>query len=291
MNVLITGGFGFIGSKIADKVRNEGHEVTIFDINTRDGMVNGIWHIKGDIFDSKHVSEILKDCDCVIHMVGLPNARKAQKRPQLSYDLNVRSTQAILEAMRETEVGKFILPSSAAIYGRTEKSPVIEETPPNPANTYAYHKWIAEEICRCYALNYDIESTILRLFNVYGKEGTGIINILVERASNDEPVVLFGEDQLRDFIHIADIAGAFSKVIECQKCANQTINIGTGVGRSIKDIVELVRERFPSMRLERKEFAGELYDSVADISRLKSLIGFKPDDSLDVMKRTISEMI
>ena len=87
VKVLVTGGTGFIGSRIAKKVRDEGHEVTIFDINTRDGIINGIQHIKGDIFDSKHISEVLKDLDYVIHMIGLPNARKAQERPQLSYDL------------------------------------------------------------------------------------------------------------------------------------------------------------------------------------------------------------
>jgi UDP-glucose 4-epimerase len=291
LKVLVTGGSGFIGSRIAETAKRMDHEVEIFDINTKDRLINGIRNIKGDIFDTKHVSEVLKECNYVIHMVGLPNARKAQERPQLSYDLNVRSTQAILEAMRESEVENIILPSSAAIYGKTEKDVVNEDTPSNPTNIYAYHKWIAEEICRSYSQNFLIKSTILRLFNVYGKEGTGIINVLAEKALKNEPIVLYGENQLRDFIHIDDVAKAFSEILKCKECANETINIGTGVGRSINDIVELVKTYFPDMKTEKQEFKGELYDSIADIAKLKKLTGFEPDSGIDIMKKTIEEMI
>ncbi len=291
LKVLVTGGTGFIGSKIAGAVRDNGHSVIIFDVNTQDKIEGEIRHIKGDIFDTKHVLEVLQEVNSVIHMVGLPNARKAQERPQLSYDLNVRSTQAILEAMRETEVKNFILPSSAAIYGETEQDYVNEDTPSNPTNIYAHHKWIAEEICRSYSYNYDIGSTILRLFNVYGKEGTGIINILVEKAKRKETILLFGEEQLRDFIHIDYVAQGFSEVLECEKCVNETINLGTGMGRSIKDIVELVKEHFPNIKTEKKEFTGGLYNSIADITKLKELTGFEPDGSLNIINKTIMEMI
>lgn len=291
MKVLVTGGSGFIGSKIAKAIKDSGNEVIIFDINTRDGIYNGIKYVEGNIFDSKHISETLADCNYVIHMVGLPNARKAQERPQLSYDLNVRSAQAILETMRETDVDHFIIPSSAAIYGKTDIDVVDETIPPKPANTYAYHKWISEEICRCYSQNYGIKTTILRLFNVYGKEGTGIINILVEKAQRKEKITLYGEEQLRDFMHIDDIAKTFSEVLNQKECVNETINVGTGVGRSINEIVKLVGEYFPDIQTERKEFKGELYDSVADITKLKKLTGFEPDSSLERIKKTIEEMI
>lgn len=292
MKILVTGGCGFIGSKIKEEINSQGHEVIVFDINTRDGSRDGIQYIKGDIFDSKHTQEVLNGCDFVIHMVGLPIARKAQQRPQFSYELNVRSVQAILETMRELDIGKFILPSSAAIYGKTNvEGGITENTPSNPSNTYAYHKWIAEEICRCYMTNYGIKSTILRPFNVYGSEGTGIINILVEKASKNEPIVLYGENQLRDFIHINDVAKAFAEILKCKDCANQTINVGTGVGRSINDIVELVKTYFPDMKTEKQEFKGELYDSIANITKLKELTGFEPNKNVDIMKSTIEEMI
>lgn len=291
MRVLVTGGTGFIGSKIVEEMNNHGYEVIVFDINTKDGTRNNVLHIKGDIFDTKHVLEVLNKCDAVIHMVGLPIAWKAQERPQLSYDLNVRSVQAILEAMRETEVKKIILPSSAAIYGQTDTDYVDESSPPNPTNTYAYHKWISEEICRCYSLNYGIRSTILRLFNVYGSEGTGIINILVEKAQKNETIMLFGENQLRDFINLYDVAKVIIKVLECEECSNQTINVGTGVGRSIGDIVGLFHNYFPDIKLERKEFTGRLYNSIANITRLKELTGYLPDGSIEILKKTIEEMI
>jgi UDP-glucose 4-epimerase len=292
MRVIVTGGSGFIGSKIVQKICGQDHEVIVFDINTKDGIRDGVEYIKGDIFDSKHVQEVINGSECVIHMVGLPNARKAQERPQFSYDLNIRSVQSILETMRESEINTFILPSSAVVYGKTEiEGGIPENTEPNLVNTYAYHKWIAEGICRCYSINYGIKSTIIRPFNVYGGEGTGIINILVEKAKKNDTIELYGEEQLRDFIHIDDVATAFLKVLDCDSCINQTINVGTGVGRSIKDIVELVKEYFPNLKSEKKEFKGELYNSIADISRLKELTGFEPNSSIKVLKDTIEEMI
>ena len=241
MRILITGGGGFIGSKIADNIGNQGHDVIVFDITAKNGISGGVEHIKGDIFDTKHTLEVLDKCDFVIHMVGLPSARKAHEKPQFSFELNVNSVQAILETMRKANVKNFILPSSAAVYGNvSERKGIAENTIPKPMNTYAYHKWIAEEVCKCYMRNYGLKPTILRLFNVYGKQGTGLINILVEKASRSEPIAIFGESQLRDFIHIDDVAMVFSEILGCGNCANQIINVGTGVGRSIKDIVELV---------------------------------------------------
>jgi nucleoside-diphosphate-sugar epimerase len=138
---------------------------------------------------------------------------------------------------------------------------------------------------------YGIKSTVLRLFNVYGRGGTGIINIFVNRGLKGEPISLYGEEQLRDFIHVDDVAETFNKIMSSKKCFNETINVGTGVGRSIRDIAEIVREYLPDMDIERKDFEGELYDSVADISKLKELIDFEPDGSVERIKRTIEEMI
>jgi UDP-glucose 4-epimerase len=289
---LITGGKGFIGSKIIDILIKIGHEIIVYDLVCKNEGQGDIKYVKGDIFDCDCLSDSLKGCDLVIHMIGQPNARLAQENPQHSYDLNVASVQTVLDSMRISNVNKIILPSSAAIYGNvTGEGSISEDTPANPQNTYAYHKWIAEEICRCYSQNYDIKSIILRLFNVYGPHGSGIINILIEKAKNNETLLLYGEDQLRDFIHLDDVALVFSKVIDYEDCANQTINVGTGVGRSVKEIVELVKESYPEIQIERKEFKGRPYDSFADISKLKHLLGFEPDGSTDILKKTISEMI
>ena len=292
MKILITGGNGFIGSKIIDVLNDLDHEMIVYDIDAENQIQGAVKYVKGDIFDIEYLSESLKECDLVIHMIGQPNAHKAQKFPQTSYDLNVSSVQTVLESMRRTNINKLILPSSAAVYGTVTGSGCIsEDTKPNPVNIYAFHKWIAEEICRGYTRYYGMNSIILRLFNVYGAQGTGIINILTEKAKKNETIVLYGEQQLRDFIHVEDVALVFAKVMECEKCKNQTINVGTGVGRSINEIVELVQEYFSDISIERKEFTGEVYNSFADINKLKHLVGFNPDDSINRLKKTIQEMI
>jgi UDP-glucose 4-epimerase len=289
---LITGGKGFIGSKIIDLLIKLGHEIIVYDLVCNNEGQGEIKYVKGDIFDGECLSGSLKGCDLIIHMIGQPNARLAQENPQHSYDLNVASVQTVLDSMRRSNVNKIILPSSAAIYGAISgEVGISEDTPANPQNTYAYHKWIGEEICRSYSQNYDIKSVILRLFNVYGPNGSGIINILIKKAKDNEPLLLYGEDQLRDFIHIDDVAFVFSKIIDCEDCANQTINVGTGVGRSVNEIVDLVKEFFPDIQIERKDFKGRPYDSFADISKLKGILGLTPDGSIERLKRTIKEMI
>ena len=290
MRVLITGGAGFIGSAIALALVEKNHEVVIYDIGTWDTRLDNIEYVKGDIFNAAHLSSVLKRCDGVIHMVGLPDARIAQERPQMSFDLNIRSLQVLFETARDNGIMKFILPSSAAIYGVAEQSPVTEETMPQLTNSYAYHKYIAEKLAEAYSVNYNAHITILRLFNVYGMKGAGILNILVEKASKGEPVRLYGEKQKRDFIHVSDVADAFAGVVELDRKFD-VYNVGTGMGRSIEDIVYLVREYFPSFSPQHREYEGVFYDSVADIAKIRNATGFDPDGSDSKLREVIEKQV
>lgn len=278
MKVLVTGGAGFIGSKVAQKIARQGHNVIIYDVGVWDNKEDRIEYVKGDIFDVSNLTPIVNNCDAIIHMIGLADARTAQEHPQLSFDLNVRSLQTILECMRGNREARLIVPSSAAIYGAVKKSPVTEDTVPNLGGVYPYHKYVAEKIAESYSYSYGIHVTVLRLFNVYGSHGQGILNILLNKAIKGEAVTLFGEKQKRDFIHINEVADVFSKVIETNG-GFQVYNVGTGIGRSIEDLVNIVKEFFPSLKVEFGESKGQLYDSVADISKLRQAIGFDPDPS------------
>lgn len=288
MRVLITGGAGFIGSTIALALAEQNYEVVIYDIGTWDTKLDNLEYINGDVFNAAHLTNVLKRCDSVIHMVGLPDARIAQVRPQRSFDLNVRSLQVLLEAAREKGVMKLILPSSAAIYGAVDQSPVTEETIPKPTSIYAYHKYIAEKLAEAYSLNYGVRVTILRLFNVYGIKGGGILNILVEKASKGEPVKLYGEKQKRDFIHISAVADAFARALRLDH-KFEVYNVGTGVGRSIEDIVNLVKDYSPNLSVEHCAYKGVLYDSVADITKIRVATGFNPDGSDNKLREVIQE--
>ena len=291
--VLVTGGTGFIGSVIVSRLIERGHEVVVYDIAAWDETADNIEYIKGDIFDAKHLGEVLSSCDSIIHMVGLADARIAQDHPQLSFDLNVRSIQILFEVIRDNNINipNVILPSSASIYGVVDRSPISEDIIPKPTNIYSYHKLMAEELAECYAKNYDINVTALRLFNVYGIQGKGILNILVEKAKKGEPIMLYGEKQKRDFIHISDVADAFVGVLGTSSCGLDIYNVGTGVGRSIEDIIKLVEEYFPEMHIEHGEYKAILYDLTADITNIKKATGFSPDESDRKLKETIEKMI
>ncbi len=286
MKVLVTGGAGFIGSMVASRLARMGNNVTIYDVGVWDTQEDHTEYVKGDIFDLGHLTDTVKKCDVVVHMIGLADARTAQEHPQMSFDLNIRSLQVLLESMRSNGVARLILPSSAAIYGAVDRSPVPEETMPKLGGVYPYHKYMAEKLAETYSLNYGLHITMLRLFNVYGIKGQGILNILLDKATKGEPVKLFGEKQKRDFIHVSDVANVFASVLELDH-KFEVYNVGTGVGRSIEDLTKIVKSYFPSLAIEFGEYKGILYDSVADISKLQRATGFGPD----VSERNIIAMI
>jgi UDP-glucose 4-epimerase len=290
MKVLITGGAGFIGSTVATTLAKKSHKVIIYDIGTWDIKQDGIEYIKGDVFDVVHLTDVVRNCSGIIHMVGLPDARIAGDHPQMSFELNVRSLQILLEAAKNNSITRLILPSSAAIYGITERSPVTETTIPRPTSIYAYHKYIAEKLAEAYSANYNVHISVMRLFNVYGAKGAGILNILVENAVRGEPVKLYGEKQKRDFIHVSDVADAFVRVLELDH-KFEVYNVGTGVGRSIQDIVNLAKEYLPNLTVTHGEYKGVLYDSVADMTKLINATGFNPDGSDNKLREVIEKQV
>jgi UDP-glucose 4-epimerase len=290
MRVLVTGGAGFIGSTVALKLCQQGHQVIIYDVGVWDTQEDHTEYIKGDIFDVGHLTATVKQCDVVVHMIGLADARTAQEHPQMSFDLNIRSLQVLLESMRDNGVARIILPSSAAIYGAVDKSPITEDTSPKLSGVYPCHKYIAERLAETYSRNYGIHMTVLRLFNVFGIKGQGILNILLDKATKGEPVRLFGQKQKRDFIHVSDVANVFANVLELDH-RFEVYNVGTGVGRSIEDLTKIVKEYFPALEIQFGDYQGVLYDSVADITKLQCATGFSPDVTEYNLRRTIQSRI
>ena len=288
MRVLITGGMGFIGSAIVEALCRQNYEVIVYDMRTKNWRFNKSEFIKGDIFDAAHLADVLRGCDSVIHMVGLADARASQTDPQASFHLNIQSLQVLLEAMRKAGVSKVILPSSAAVYGVADGCPT-EETAPKPASTYGWHKYIAEQLAEAYSLNYGFHITILRLFNVYGVNGSGILNLLLEKAKKGEPARLYGIEQQRDFIHVSDVADASVRAVGLDH-KFEVYNVGTGVGRSIKDIVALVKDYYPNLNVQLDDYGGTLYDSIADIAKFRNATGFNPDNSDNKLRETIQEL-
>ena len=287
--VLVTGASGFIGQSLVKKFKTAHHEVTVYDLQKP--SITPRKYIKGDIFDFEKLKEVVKEQDVIIHLVGLPHAGIAQKDPAKSFRLNVMSLQNVLEACRPYRNKKLLFPSSAAIYGITEELPIKEHLRPNPTNIYSWHKYICEEIIRAYHNNFGLEYVILRLFNVYGKGSKGVINAFLETAAKGKTIESFGPYQYRDFVYAGDVAEAFYKSAMYEKAKNKIINIGSGKGTQIREILGLVQEIYPSTKWVHQKVEFEMYDSIADITLANILLDYKPHSSKEFMKKIILEEI
>jgi len=285
--VLITGGSGFIGKHLVRKFAENNYSVTIFDLQEPDTEYPGF--VKGDIFDLEALRKAVENSDAVVHLVGLANAGEAQKDPMKSFRLNVLSLQNVLEACRISGKKKIVFPSSAAVYGITEDLPIKESFPLNPTNIYSWHKMICERMIQAYQKNYGIQYVILRLFNVYGRGHKGVIDVFINKAKKGEIIESFGPYQYRDFVYAGDVAEAMYKAVVYDKAYNRCINIGSGRGIQIREILEMICEIFPHARWKEVKTEFVMYDSIADVMLAKILLDYNPNSSREFMKRIIEE--
>lgn len=285
--ILITGGSGFVGQSLAKNFVKEGQDVCILDVNSLSAGYGNF--IECDVFNIEKLRRAVKEHDIIIHLVGLADAGIAQKDPEKSFRLNVVSLQNLLEVCRSYGNKKVIFPSSAAVYGMPEILPIKENFQPSPTNIYSWHKYMCEQLIKAYHDNFGLEYVILRLFNVYGKGNKGVINMFLKLGARGEPIISFGPYQYRDFVYAGDVAQAFYKSAIYEKANNRIINIGTGRGTQIKEILDLVCDSYPGTKwiYEKKEF--DTYDSIADVTLAKILLDFKPHASKEFMKKVIKE--
>lgn len=293
MHILVTGGHGFIGHRLVHDLCRHGHQVTVVDLQPPpESMENLSYEFLEDDILKPPVLSVLerKGFDTVIHLVGLSDARMAHQNPDYSFRLNVESTNNILEVCRKSDVKHVIVPSSAAVYGVTRQLPVAETAPIQPTNVYGYHKVLVETLIRAYGQNYGNPYTILRLFNVYGRGNAGIIDLCLRKATNREPLSLFGAEQLRDFIYAGDVVAAFTAAVSRKATRNEVINVGSGVGISIREVASLVQELYPDFQVT---FEGQnvdgLYDSVADNRLAQEALGLTPRASREFMRSIIQQ--
>jgi UDP-glucose 4-epimerase len=287
--ILITGGTGFIGQHLAKKFISNKQPVTIYDI--AEPTLKGLKKVytAGDIFDTDKLEKAVNASDVVIHLVGIADAGIAERDPARSFKLNVLSLQSVLEACRKHGEKKLIFPSSATIYGEAAELPIKESSPPNPTWMYAWHKYLCELMIKAYHKRYGINYVILRLFNVYGAGHKGVIEIFLEKAKKGEVIESFGPYQYRDFVYAGDVADAMYNAAMHYKVDNRTVNIGSGRGAQIKDILNIICKLFPKAKWVEKTAKFTVYDHIADITLAKILLNFKPHDTLEFMKGIIKK--
>lgn len=291
--ILVTGGAGFIGSHIVDRLVAENIEVFVLD-NLQTGRLENIsqhatrknFHfIHGDIRDFELVGNIVRNVDAIIHLAALASVPESIKNPIPTSDVNVQGTLNLLDASAKYNVKRFVYASSSAVYGDTAEIPVKEDSPLMPASPYGVSKLAAENYVRVFHEVFGLETVCLRYFNVYGprqaySEYSGVITQFMNRLARNLPLMIFGDgEQSRDFVHVKDTVEANALVLRNNGISGETFNIATGEGTTINEVARMLLEAANKTSLEiihSNARRGDVRHSVADISKAKQKLTYNP---------------
>ena len=296
--VLVTGGAGFIGSHLVDRLIKEGYEVVVLD-NFFSGKMRNIRHhldsgkfrlIKGDVRNSDDVKEGIRNVNAVFHLAAIVSVPLSIENPLLVNDVNVRGTLNLLEASLKAHAKRFIYASSCAVYGEANSLPIDESHPTSPISPYAASKLAAEYYCKVFYENYGLKTLCLRYFNVYGPRQvkdsySGVITQFIDRLKQGKPPIIYGDGkQTRDFVHVNDVVEANMLVLGCQHCVGEVMNVGTGKPTTINELAKVLMEMFREIGA-KPEYApprvGDIRNSRADISKAEKILGYKPKIRLE----------
>lgn len=299
MDILVTGGAGFIGGNIAESAAGAGHDVTVldnfepyYDIRLKEHNVEicrkapketeGSYElVEGSVTDEELVNELVADADVVYHEAAQAGVRTSVEEPKKVNEYNVTGTLNLLEAVREHGADRFVNASSSSVYGKPGYLPYDEDHPNEPVSPYGASKLAAEHYIRIYNEVHNLPTVSLRYFTVYGprmRPNMAISNF-VSRCINGKPPVVYGDgSQTRDFTYIDDVVDANLKLLTDSNADGEIMNIGSTDNIDILSLAETVRDEIdPNLEIEfadRHESDAE--HTHANISKANELIGYEP---------------
>lgn len=289
--VLVTGGAGFIGSHLVDALVDTGCQVIILD-NLSTGKAINLEHLQGritllqgDIQDAGAVNEAMTGCDVVFHQAAVVSAPRTVEEPFESAMVNDMGTLRILEAARQGGVRRVVLASSCAVYGDDPRLPKYEGMRPECKSPYALQKLTGENYAHLYHELYGLETVCLRYFNVYGPRQepespySGVISIFMSKACAGLPPLIYGDGkQSRDFVYVKDVVTANILAGAAEGAAGHVFNIGTGDSVSINHLCKIISKMagLTLRPLYEAARAGDILESMANINRARSVLGFDP---------------
>jgi UDP-glucose 4-epimerase len=285
---LVTGGAGFIGSNLVKRLLAGGAHVTVLDnfvTGRREHLPESdrLAIVQEDVCRCELLQRFIAPVDYVFHLAAQVGNVKSVAAPVDDAATNVLGTIRLLDACRGTSIKRFVYSSSSAIFGEADALPIDEDHAVRPVSFYALSKLTGERYARLAHDLLAVPTVCLRYFNVYGlpmeaNEYTGVISIFLNRLQQGQPLVIYGDGlQLRDFVHVADVAQANLRAALNGRPGG-VYNIGTGQGTTIRELAELIMELMArSTPIEYQGFrAAEVRRSLADISRARRELGFAP---------------
>lgn len=279
MKIAITGSNGFIGKNLVAALFSSNY--TVVEISRTKGKNICIWDDVRDI----------ERCDIIIHLAARTFVPDSFSHPRDFYQINTTATLNALELARLW--GARLIYMSSYLYGPPQYIPVDEKHPIIPHNPYAQSKFISEELCRGYHRDFDVPVTVFRLFNLYGpgQEGSLIIPDIIKQIETGK-IILKDPRPKRDYIHIDDVVTVIIKTIEKRLKGFNLFNLGTGKSWSVEQLANIVKEISPrkiDIEFTFEYRQGEVLESIADISLLKSTIDWNTPIDLRTGIRTILE--
>jgi UDP-glucose 4-epimerase len=303
MQILVTGGAGFIGGHLAERFARDGHDVValdnfepFYDLGIKERNVeagrtaaaerDGSYElIRGDVRDEDLVDEYVADADVIFHQAAQAGVRASVERPQKVNAINVGGTLNVLEAARDSNTERVVIASSSSVYGTPQYLPYDEGHPNIPVSPYGASKVAQEQYARVYNEVYGLPTVSLRYFTVYGprmRPNMAITNF-VSRCLNGESPVIYGDGtQTRDFTYIDDVVRANEALLRTDAADGEFLNVGSTDNIEIRVLAEEIRDQLaPELELEYAERNdADAEHTHADISKANELIGYEPTTTI-----------
>jgi UDP-glucose 4-epimerase len=305
MNVLVTGGAGFIGSNLVEALVASGDEVHVLD-DVSTGSLHNLADIRpdpnviiGDIRDHELVVDAVRDIEVVVHLAALPSVARSVRDPVTTHRVNVDGTLNVLQAARRAGVRRVVYASSSSVYGDTPRLPKDEDMPLSPQSPYAASKAAGEGYCRAFARVYGLETVSLRLFNVFGprqdpaSEYAAVIPRFIDRMLAGRSPEIFGDGgQSRDFTYVANVVDALQLAAGAgPEAVGEALNVGCGSRTTLLELISTLNELLgasivPTISPPR---SGDVRHSHADIAKAEQLLGYRPRFSVEAgLSKTIA---
>lgn len=292
MKALVTGGAGFIGSHIAQRLVQEGYQAVILDnlstgrLENLESFADKVDFVEGDVRDAALLRKLCQGCELVFHQAAVVSVPYSVEHPQESHDVNIQGTLNALLAARDAGAKRLVFASSAAIYGEDPALPKREQMLPEPISPYAVEKIAGEHYLSAFNQLYGLQTVALRYFNVFGPRQdpsspySGVISIFVDRLLRQEDPTIFGDgEQYRDFVFVQDVVQANMLAATHDDAPGKVFNVGRGERTSLNQLVEILSRLagYQASPTHGEPRAGDIRESLADIARIRQTLGYAPE--------------